>query len=127
SRRRDGVRAAPRSRSRRIFGLLSHPTPGLVTARSAATLRPGSINQRGPPMSMSKASLPVFETGLNALLAVLEKGEAHAAAKKFDTAVLLNTRLAPHMFALTPQVQVATDMAKNGSPAPTGAHPAPPP
>ncbi len=65
--------------------------------------------------TMSKASIPVFETVLNALSAVLDKAEAHAGAKKFEPAVLLNMRLAPDMFALTRQVQVATDQAKNGS------------
>src|SRR5262249_22063747 len=44
--------------------------------------------------SMSQASLPVFEIGLNALSAVLDKAEAHAAAKKIDSSVLLNSRLA---------------------------------
>jgi hypothetical protein len=55
---------------------------------------------------MSQASLPAFETGLNALSAVLEKAEAHAAAKKIDSSVLLNSRLSPDMFALvrTPSV-----------------------
>ena len=65
--------------------------------------------------SMSQASLPVFEIGLNALSAVLDKTEAHAAAKKIDPSVLLNSRLSPDMFALARQVQVATDLAKNGS------------
>jgi hypothetical protein len=65
--------------------------------------------------SMSRASLPVFEIGLNALSANLDKAAAFAAAKKIDAAILLNTRLAPDMFALTRQVQVATDQAKNGS------------
>src|SRR5262249_20235559 len=64
---------------------------------------------------MSQASLPVFEIGLNALSAVLEKAEAHAAAKKIDPSVLLNSRLSPDMFALTLQVQIASDQAKNGS------------
>ncbi len=36
--------------------------------------------------SMSQASLPVFEIGLNALSAVLDKAEAYAAAKKIETA-----------------------------------------
>jgi hypothetical protein len=53
--------------------------------------------------------------GLNALSGVLDKAEAFAAAKKIDGSVLLNTRLAPDMFALTRQVQVATDLAKNGA------------
>jgi uncharacterized protein len=65
--------------------------------------------------SMSQASLPVFEIGLTALSTVLDKAEAHAAAKKIDPAVLLNWRLAPDMFAFTRQVQTATDQAKNGS------------
>ena len=65
--------------------------------------------------SMSQASLPALEIGLNALSAILDKAEAFAAAKKIDPAVLLNTRLAPDMFALTRQIQVATDLAKNGA------------
>ena len=65
--------------------------------------------------SLSQASLPVFEIGLNALSAVLDKGEAFAAAKKIDSAVLLNSRLAPDMFALTRQIQVVADQAKHGA------------
>jgi uncharacterized protein len=66
------------------------------------------------PFTMSQASLPVFEIGLTALSAVLDKAAAHAAAKKCDPSVLLGWRLAPDMFALTRQVQVACDQAKNG-------------
>jgi hypothetical protein len=65
--------------------------------------------------SMSKATLPALEISLNALSAILDKAEAFAAAKKIDPSVLLNTRLAPDMFALTRQVQIATDLAKNGA------------
>jgi hypothetical protein len=65
--------------------------------------------------SMSKASLPVIEISFNALSAILDKAEAFAVARKFDPSVLLNTRLAPDMFSLTRQVQVATDLAKNGA------------
>jgi len=67
------------------------------------------------PFSMSQASLPVFEVGLAALSGVLDKAQAFAAVKKIDPAVLLNTRLAPDMFPLVRQVQVATDQAKNGA------------
>ncbi|MFI5013034.1 MAG: DUF1993 family protein [Hyphomicrobiales bacterium] len=67
------------------------------------------------PFTLSQASLPVFEIGLNALSAVLDKAQAHAAAKKIDPSVFLNSRLAPDMFALTRQVQVVTDQARNGS------------
>jgi hypothetical protein len=66
------------------------------------------------PFTMSQASLPVFEIGLNAISAVLDKAAAHAAAKKIDPAVLLGWRLTPDMFALAKQVQVACDQAKNG-------------
>ena len=65
--------------------------------------------------SMSQASLPALEIGLNALSGVLDKAKAFAAAKKIDDSVLLNTRLAPDMFAFVRQVQVATDLAKNGA------------
>src|SRR5215510_1295338 len=65
--------------------------------------------------SMSQASLPVFEIGLNALSGVLDKGAAFAAAKRIEPSVLLQSRLAPDMFALTRQVQIACDQAKNGA------------
>src|ERR1700682_3801821 len=64
--------------------------------------------------SMSKASLPALELGLNALSGVLDKAQAFATAKKVDPSVLLGSRLFPDMFALTRQVQVASDLAKNG-------------
>ena len=67
------------------------------------------------PQSMSQASLPVFEIKLNALSAVLDKAEAFASAKKIDPSVLLHSRLAPDMYDLTRQVQVATDGARRGS------------
>jgi uncharacterized protein len=65
--------------------------------------------------SMSKASIPIFEIGLNALLAVLDKAAAFAAAKKIEPSVLLQTRLAPDMFPLVRQIQIVSDQAKNGS------------
>jgi hypothetical protein len=63
-------------------------------------------------ISMYRASVPVFARALRNLIAILKKGDAHAAARKIDATVLLNYRLAPDMFALTRQVQIATDMAK---------------
>jgi len=67
------------------------------------------------PYSMSQASLPTFVVGLNALSGVLEKGAAFEATKKLDAAVLPNTRLAPDMFCLTRQVQMATDFVRRGA------------
>jgi uncharacterized protein len=65
-------------------------------------------------MSMSTASIPVFELSLGALAALLDKAEAHAAAKKIEPAALLGARLYPDMFSFTRQVQSACDQAKNG-------------
>ncbi|MGI9245744.1 MAG: DUF1993 domain-containing protein [Steroidobacteraceae bacterium] len=67
-----------------------------------------------PPISMHRASVPVLARALRNLEAVLHKGEAHATARGIDPAVLLNYRLAPDMFPLTRQVQIATDIAKGG-------------
>jgi uncharacterized protein len=63
-------------------------------------------------ISMYRASVPVFLQMLPALSGVLDKGVAFAQAKKVDPSVLLNARLAPDMFPLTRQVQIATDFAK---------------
>lgn len=63
-------------------------------------------------MSMYEASVPTFLHTLRSLKAILEKGLAHAEAKKFDQAVLASSRLAPDMFPLTRQVQIASDAAK---------------
>jgi hypothetical protein len=63
-------------------------------------------------LSMYQASVPVFSQMLKALSGVLDKAEAHATAKKIDPAALLNARLFPDMFALTRQVQLASDFAK---------------
>lgn len=65
-------------------------------------------------ISMSSASLPVFKAMLGNLSHILDKGQAHAEAKKFDPAALLQYRLAPDMLPFTRQIQIACDAAKNG-------------
>lgn len=62
--------------------------------------------------SMYQASVPVFANVLTNLLVVLRKGEAFAVARKIDPSVLVNSRLAPDMFPLSRQIQIATDQAK---------------
>jgi uncharacterized protein len=64
------------------------------------------------PMSMYRASVPVFLQILPCLSAILDKTAAHAAAKKIDPQVFFDARLYPDMFPLSRQVQVATDFAK---------------
>lgn len=63
-------------------------------------------------LSMYQASVPVFIRMLTNLSAVLKKGEAHAQSKKIDPAVFTGARLAPDMFPLVRQVQIATDQVK---------------
>ena len=65
--------------------------------------------------SMYQASVPVFVRMLNNLAAILEKGAAHAEARKIDPAALINARLFPDMFPLAKQVQIATDSATGGA------------
>jgi hypothetical protein len=63
-------------------------------------------------LSMHAATVPVFRRMLGNLAAILKKAEAHAAAKKFEPEVLLSSRLAPDMFPLLRQVQIACDFAR---------------
>jgi uncharacterized protein len=63
-------------------------------------------------LSMYQASIPGFIRGLGNLSAILTKAEAHAVARKIDPAVLVNARLAPDMYPLLRQVQIATDSVK---------------
>ena len=64
------------------------------------------------PISMYQASVPRFANILRNLSAILEKAEAHCAAKKIEPAALTSYRLFPDMFPLTRQVQIASDTAK---------------
>jgi uncharacterized protein len=64
-------------------------------------------------ISMHAMSVEVFANALGNLSALLEKGLNHARQRKFEPGVLLNARLAPDMFPLTRQVQIACDIAKN--------------
>jgi hypothetical protein len=61
---------------------------------------------------MYQISIPVFIRMLNNLSAILNKAAAHADAKKIDPSVFINSRLAPDMFPLSRQVQIATDAVK---------------
>lgn len=63
-------------------------------------------------LSMYQASIPVFVRMLNNLSAILTKAEAYASAKSIEPSVLVNARLAPDMFPLSRQIQIASDTAK---------------
>jgi uncharacterized protein len=66
-------------------------------------------------MSIYDLSIPVLTRGLTNLSALLDKAAAHAAAKKFDPAVLAQARLFPDMFPLNRQVQITCDTAKGAA------------
>jgi hypothetical protein len=63
-------------------------------------------------ISMYQASVPAFARGLTGLKHILQKAQAHAAAKKIDESVLIGLRLYPDMFPLNRQVFIATDFAR---------------
>ncbi len=74
-------------------------------------------------LSMYQASVPVFVRALTNLKSILEKGAAHAHAKKIDESVLLGARLYPDMLPLTKQVQIASDFARGTASRLGGAEP----
>jgi hypothetical protein len=63
-------------------------------------------------LSMYQASVPVFVRMLDNLSKILDLAVQYAEEKKIDPSVLINARLAPDMYPLSRQVQIATDMAK---------------
>jgi len=65
--------------------------------------------------SMYDASIPTITRALNNFIHVLEKGAAHAEAKKIEPSVLIASRLYPDMLPLVKQVQIASDVAKIGT------------
>jgi hypothetical protein len=65
-------------------------------------------------ISVPAMSADVCVRTLGNLSTLLDKGQAYAAARKFDPSVLVNARLAPDMFPLSQQVQIACDTAKKG-------------
>ena len=63
-------------------------------------------------ISMYQASAPRFANMLRNLATLIEKADAHCAAKKIDPAAITSFRLYPDMFPFTRQVQIACDTAK---------------
>lgn len=57
-------------------------------------------------------TVPFFQKNLRSLKSILAKGAEHAASVNMSETDLLQSRLAPDMFPLVKQVQIATDNAK---------------
>ena len=66
-------------------------------------------------LSVHATTVELFLPMLGNLANMLGKAKAHAEAKKLDPGVIEGLRLAPDMFALRRQVQLATDFAKNST------------
>src|SRR3990167_9580011 len=81
--------------------------PGCMYCKPTTTL------ENTMSLSIYTASAPVLIRYLSNLKAILEKAQAFCEQKKIEPSVLLNSRLAPDMYPLTAQIQLASDMAKS--------------
>jgi hypothetical protein len=88
---------------------LENPTRKALSPRAAV---PEAFWRNIVAISMYDVSVPVFAARLKALSGVLEAAEKNAAERKIDPSTFLTSRLAPDMFTLARQVQIATDHAK---------------
>ena len=66
-------------------------------------------------LDMYQATVTPCVRALTSLIAILEKAEAYAAARKIDPTVLLGTRLFPDMLPLTMQIVIAGDISRGGA------------
>lgn len=66
-------------------------------------------------VNLYELTLPALARGLSNLSAMLDKGAAHAEARKFEGQVLLQARLYPDMYPLLKQAQIACDTAKGAA------------
>ena len=66
-------------------------------------------------ISLNDVLLPCINRALNNLSVILDKGAAFAEKKQIEGTVLTNSRLAPDMFPLARQVQIACDIAKGAA------------
>ncbi len=64
------------------------------------------------PLSMHRASVPVFVRALEVLATLLEKGEAHGRANGQNPDDLVAACLADDMLPLSGQIQRASDASK---------------
>jgi len=74
-------------------------------------------------LSLYDAAIPGYLRMLRNLAAMLDKAQAHAAAQGLELSTLAEARLAPDMYPLARQVQMASDAAKGGAARLAGAEP----
>jgi hypothetical protein len=66
-------------------------------------------------VSVHQATIVPLTRTLAALSAILDKAAADAEARGIDPSVLVGARLAPDMFPLSRQIQIAADSARNAA------------
>jgi uncharacterized protein len=111
---RDGDIVSPKERKRQPEPVESPTFPGVITRTHHRNIN-GS-GKAGLSMKISMHTMLVEQCShtLANISKCLDKGAAYAETKKFDSTVLVNARIAPDMFPLSRQVQIACDMVKNG-------------
>ncbi len=62
--------------------------------------------------SLYDVSVPAMINTMESVTALIDKAEAHCAARKIDPSVLVNYRLAADMLPFSRQIQIMTDGAK---------------
>jgi hypothetical protein len=65
--------------------------------------------------ALTDTLVPTINRALKNLSVILEKGAAFAEKKQIEGTVLTGARLAPDMFPLSRQVQIATDISKGAA------------
>lgn len=65
-------------------------------------------------LSMHAASADIYVRLLSNLLTWLDKAEAHAKARGFDSGVFLSSKLSPDMLSFAKQVTIASEVARLG-------------
>jgi uncharacterized protein len=66
-------------------------------------------------LNLYDLTIPALARGLANLSALLDKANAHAEARKFDSQTLVQARLFPDMHPMLKQVQMACDTAKGAA------------
>jgi hypothetical protein len=66
-------------------------------------------------MSLYDVAVPTMKRTLVSLSEILKKAEIFAEERGIDESVLVNARLAPDMFPLKRQIQIACDAARRGT------------
>ena len=107
-------------------GEFSGPGTGRSGGSAVDDFRRGGDYDEAMSISARALAIDTFVPTLRSLANVLDKGAQHASTKGFDVAVLVRARLAPDMYTLAQQVQLACHHAKDAAARLTGQEPTPP-